>query len=228
MIVSNALTSAERAEFQRCKADIKAGFAQAIVALQTIRDKRLYRAEYASFEDFCQTEFGHTRQHINRLIVAGEVNGDLEPIGSNVIEAHARELAKLPTPESRRAALAIAYTTAPDGKVTASWLKSTVEVLQEAQSTGGLVDVGEGEMAALNAAISQNAHERMLRQKQHIRDSEERKAGISNDPRYQGKATVVSVDTHRGFVTLMAADLAKVLGQGKHINYLIYVKDGQS
>ena len=39
-------------------------------ALLMIRDNRLYRVTYATFEEYCQERWQMTRQHVNRLIGA--------------------------------------------------------------------------------------------------------------------------------------------------------------
>jgi hypothetical protein len=73
-------------------------------ALRTIRDERLYDAAFGTFEAYCRARFGMPRQHINRIIAATEVVGNLEPMGSNVSvsERVARPLATLEPDDQRK------------------------------------------------------------------------------------------------------------------------------
>lgn len=158
-----------RGEYQRYKSQMKSGFELAIKAIEAIRDQRLYRVEYDTFEDFCQAECAHTRQHINRLIKAVNLMQELEPLGFSIDnERQARALSDL-TGEQRRDVLAIAKVTAPEGKVTAAWLESTANVVKAVGTTGGYVDVGDGEMTPLKAAITHETYERAKRQEEHIK-----------------------------------------------------------
>jgi hypothetical protein len=75
-------------------------------ALLEIRDSRLYRRGYATFEDYCKERWGMVRQSANRLISAAEVvqNLQLEPIGSiPETESQIRPLTRL-EPALQRAA----------------------------------------------------------------------------------------------------------------------------
>jgi hypothetical protein len=73
-------------------------------ALMTIREQRLYREQgYETFEEYSQTRWGWTARHANRLMDAAEVVRQIGPIGPiPATESQARELAKLPDPETRR------------------------------------------------------------------------------------------------------------------------------
>ena len=163
---------ADKGEYLRLKFQMKNGFDQAIKAIESIRDQRLYLIDYPNFEAFCQAELGHTRQHINRLIKAENVIEVLEPIGS-LPEAQTRELVGL-NPEQQRDVLAIATATAPEGKVTASWIKSTVIVMKAVGSTNGYGDIGDGKstpISPLAGMIAQEDSERLSRKFQHIGDN---------------------------------------------------------
>jgi len=65
-------------------------------ALTVIRDERLYRAQFATFEECCQTLWGMSRQYINSGIKAAEIAKDLETIVSISNEGTAREFTKVP------------------------------------------------------------------------------------------------------------------------------------
>lgn len=93
-------------------------------ALARVRDRRSYRIQYRTFEEYCQTRWGFSRSRAHRLIEAAEVV-ELLPIGNKPAnEAQARELAKAP-PEHR----AEAWTAAVErtnGKPTAKAVEEAV------------------------------------------------------------------------------------------------------
>lgn len=65
-------------------------------ALLEIQDHRLYRAEYGTFEAYCEARWDFTRQHAYRLIAAAKVQNVLTPAGVTLRgEAVARELVPL-------------------------------------------------------------------------------------------------------------------------------------
>ena len=68
-------------------------------AMLTIRDQRLYRAEFSTFEDYCRERWYITPQHANRIVrheqVVANISG-VEPIGSKMKEGATREIADLP------------------------------------------------------------------------------------------------------------------------------------
>jgi hypothetical protein len=107
------------------EANIK-GYYEAGVALLAIRDERLYRKDYDSFDDYCRDRWGMARAHAYRLIEAAQIVGDVSPIGDiPANEAQARELGKVPT-EKRAEAWQRAVDTAPDGGITAQHVRNTV------------------------------------------------------------------------------------------------------
>lgn len=99
-------------------------------ALAEIRDRRLYRAEHKTFEDYCRDRWGFVQQHATRLIRAAEViqNIESEPRGSLLptTEKHARPLTRL-EPAEQIAAWREAVETAPNGKVTAAHVEQVVK-----------------------------------------------------------------------------------------------------
>lgn len=78
-------------------------------ALSEIRENRLYRDEYSSFDEYCQERWGHNRSWADRLIKSvnlisaldQKVEDDLDPIGSRfpLNESQARALRGLNTDE---------------------------------------------------------------------------------------------------------------------------------
>jgi len=72
-------------------------------ALIVIRDERLYRERYPTFQAYCQERWGWGRNYVNKQIKAAEVAralGTDVPIPAN--EAQARELARIPDPTARQ------------------------------------------------------------------------------------------------------------------------------
>jgi hypothetical protein len=73
-------------------------------ALARIRDGRLYRAEFKTFEEYCQTRWNLDKRYANRLVVAANVVEDLGPIGPKPkTESQVRQLVKLPKEERPKA-----------------------------------------------------------------------------------------------------------------------------
>lgn len=111
-------------------------FVQVGQALAEIRESRLYREKYATFEEYCQAKFQMNRTYAHRMIEAATVVGNLLPIGNTAEapipaptnESQARPLASL-EPEQQREAWKEATTTAPKGKVTAEHVTETVKRL---------------------------------------------------------------------------------------------------
>jgi ParB family chromosome partitioning protein len=74
----------ESHELERCEVVIKQGlntFIEVGEALFIIRDKRLYRREFKTFEDYCQEKWSMPRRHVNRMIAASETIINLGPMG---------------------------------------------------------------------------------------------------------------------------------------------------
>lgn len=131
-----ALSAAEVAELVSCETVIEHGLKvfQAVgLALLTIREKRLYRASFGTFEDYCQAKWGFTDEHARRLMRGAEVVGNLSgtptnvgvlpagtpPIGG-VLPANLEQVRPLLglTADQQREAWQDAVESAPGGKVT--------------------------------------------------------------------------------------------------------------
>ena len=100
--MNNLLNIEERNELERCEVVIKQGlktFVEVGQALMLIRDKRLYRAEFGTFEAYCQDKWQLTRQYVNNMVAASKVVSNLEMETSGFqtpqTEKHARPLTKL-------------------------------------------------------------------------------------------------------------------------------------
>ena len=80
----------ESHELERCEVVIKQGlntFIEVGEALFLIRDKRIYRREFKTFEDYCQQKWSMPRQHVNRMISGYKIVNHLEPMGSILPES---------------------------------------------------------------------------------------------------------------------------------------------
>jgi hypothetical protein len=77
------LTTRERREFERAERTIARGlksFLEVGMALKEIRDKRLYRQQYNTFEEYCIRRWDFSRPRAYELCAASEVVADLSAI----------------------------------------------------------------------------------------------------------------------------------------------------
>ena len=132
-----ALTVPEVDRKAQLEATIERGmqtFVEVGLALMEIRDGRLYRAEFGTFEEYCQERWGWTRQRANQLIASADVVSNLEMTTIVVkpsTESQARPLAALP-PAQQREAWERVLETAPNGKITAAIVtQAAKEIRQE-------------------------------------------------------------------------------------------------
>jgi len=134
MMSDNQLSVVERTELEEQEKIIEAGlktFVEVGNALMKIRDERLYRDGFQTFESYCQDRWNLSKTHVNRTIAAAEVVGNLTPMGvSPENERQARPLTQLPLSQ-QSIAWQEAVETAPDGKVTAGHVESTVKSFLE-------------------------------------------------------------------------------------------------
>lgn len=98
-------------------------------ALATIRDARLYRADYATFEAYCQDRWGLKQSRAYQFIDAAGVINNLR--SSTIVElpqneAQARPLTHLP-PDDQSRVWQLAVETRGDGPMTAAHVAQTVE-----------------------------------------------------------------------------------------------------
>jgi hypothetical protein len=130
-VITTELTSGEQQLFEQHEEIIERGlqtFYAVGYALADIRDQRLYRAEYKTFEDYCQQRWNMSKSNANRLVQAASIVDNLAPIGVKPQnEAQVRPLAKLETAEDQQDAWKEAVERS-NGKPTA---KVVGEVVQE-------------------------------------------------------------------------------------------------
>lgn len=141
-----ALTRPEALALARHEIVVKAGlstFRDVGTALAAIRDERLYRAEHATFEDYCQQRWNLARAHAYRMIdaaVAVAGVAAVSPMGDKITsERQARELTGLPADVAAQ----VVEVAAADGPVTAAALRVAREQVAPRPAR---VDVSTGEI----------------------------------------------------------------------------------
>ena len=103
-------------------------------ALLEIRDTRLYRLNYGTFEEYCQERWGMSRSYAHRTIEAAQTVGNLLPIG-NILpatESQVRPLTQL-APEDQAIVWQRATETATNGRVTAAHVQSVKDEYEKAK-----------------------------------------------------------------------------------------------
>jgi len=125
------MNALEMSELARYEAVIQRGlgmFVETGQALLAIRDGKLYREFFGTFEEYCQAKWGMSRPQAYRLIGAAEVVTNLSPIGDILpaAESQIRPLTAL-EPDQQREAWAKVIEVAPDGKVTAALVQDVVD-----------------------------------------------------------------------------------------------------
>ena len=138
--INNAdiITLDERSRLFQLEETIRQGlntFVDVGNALLEIRDKRLYRQEYSTFEDYCNKQWNMKQSRAYQFMDSAKVVGILQSstIGELLPtnEAQARPLASL-EPAEQIEAWKRAITSTPEGKITAAVvLKAAKEVEQE-------------------------------------------------------------------------------------------------
>lgn len=126
------LTAHEAEALAECEAMIDRGLAMFMEVggcLLRIRDQRLYRAEFGTFEDYCRERWGMSGRHANRTIEAAETVTALGPMGpapSN--ERVARELAPVARedPDEARRLWAESVEQSENGQPTAAEVREVV------------------------------------------------------------------------------------------------------
>ena len=109
--MTSQLSTTESAELQQCERTIALGlrtFNDVGHALMTVRDGRLYRAQYQTFEAYCVQRWNFTGSRARQLVAAAEVVDVAGSVTTVTVsnEGQARELVTLKEqPEELRAVL---------------------------------------------------------------------------------------------------------------------------
>ena len=134
-IMETSLSDIEAQELAQRETIIERGlksFVEVGTALLDIRDKRLYRNGYGTFEDYCKERWGFTDERARLLMRSSEVLKQLTPTIVGVLpinEAQARPLTSL-TPDEQISAWQRVIDTAPDGKITAAHVQDVVDEIK--------------------------------------------------------------------------------------------------
>lgn len=126
--VAHKLSAAEQTRFFELKDIIRENLIACFdvgAALLEIRNSKLYRQDFDTFEEFCQVQYKIGKSSAYRLIEASEVRAKLEPEQAELVtnESQARALANVP-PEKREEVLAKA---AANGPVTAASIEQAAK-----------------------------------------------------------------------------------------------------
>jgi hypothetical protein len=151
----NDLTLVERTELETHEAVIARGFDTFVEvgeALVAIREGRLYREQYGTFEQYCRDRWGFSGERARQLMRSAEVIDNLSqsPTQVGVLptnEREARPLIRL-EPEEQREAWQRAVDTAPNGKITVGHVQRVVNEMTQPDpepedESGGVEPVGE-------------------------------------------------------------------------------------
>ena len=137
--ISERLTAVEVQSLEHYERIIAQGiktFVEVGHALVIIRDERLYRGSYGTFEDYLRQRWDLSRPYAYQLIDAAGVVENVSAVADivPVNEAQARPLTGL-APEQQREVWQQAVETAPPSGITAKHVKETVKMVKTA-STG--------------------------------------------------------------------------------------------
>lgn len=126
-VPSTLLDSSESATLTQLETRIKAGLGSFIdvgEALSAIRDAKLYRADYGTFEDYCRERWKMSRPRAYQFIEAADVVSTVGDKSVITNESQARELAKVPP--AARAAVIKRVRANTGGKLTAAAIREVV------------------------------------------------------------------------------------------------------
>ncbi|CAA6679307.1 Unannotated [Lentimonas sp. CC4] len=140
LATSESLSDEERREFRRLDqmvAKAAKAFVDAGIALARIKEGKLYRQRFKTFEEYCADVHNISRSYAYHLAKAGTIVREMstivdisrESLDLLKCEAHVRELARLPDVESRGEVLEIV---AEGNEVTAARIREAVEAKLEA------------------------------------------------------------------------------------------------
>ena len=137
--MTQVLSIDERNELERCEVVIKQGletFIEVGQALLTIREKRLYRLEFGTFEDYCREKWGMSRQKAHQMIGASNVINGLSTMVDILpqSERQARPLTSLEPEAQREAWKEVVHQAEQTGQpITAAKVQDVVSTFKQAK-----------------------------------------------------------------------------------------------
>lgn len=136
--LETALTQTEQQRLQELETVVERGlkaFVEVGNALMEIRESRLYRAQYSTFDEYCQERWGFTAERARLYMRGSEVMAHLSetPTMVGVLPANERQIRPLTKldPDEQIEVWEMAVETAPNGKVTGAHVQKTVEEYTE-------------------------------------------------------------------------------------------------
>lgn len=143
--MTDILTASECTALAEHEAVIERGiqtFYEVGMALASIRNQKLYRAEHSTFEEYAEKRWQMSRPRAYELMAAAEVVSGMPDTVQPVANARqASELARVPEPE--RADVWRETVERTEGKPTAAAVRETYEQRQDPPSDAGLL-AGDG------------------------------------------------------------------------------------
>ncbi len=132
-MLAHQLTAVEVSELLDLEITIKRNikaFYEVGNALLHIRDKKLYREGYDTFEEYCREKWGMEKSRTYQLMDSAKVVGNLKETSTTVelptTERQARPLASL-APAEQREVWQEAVESAPEGRVTAQHVEEAAD-----------------------------------------------------------------------------------------------------
>jgi hypothetical protein len=161
--VDEPLSHAEVQTLQHYEEIITKGvktFVEVGQALLAIRDQRLYRQEYSSFEDYLRQRWELSRSYAHELIEASVVVQNVSAI-ANIVPVNGAQARPLTTlqPEQQREVWREAVETAPPSGITAAHVKKTVNLAKKAKPTGTKAPEAKQTAPPLPKTAEQSAQE---------------------------------------------------------------------
>lgn len=135
--VLEPLSSTEQRDFERIESVIAAklaAFFEVGFALMQIKQRRLYRAEFQTFEEYCRKRWEFNRAHAYRLIAAAEVYETLSPMGDIPLpqnERQVRALEGLPSKTIKKAWRTAYEKAGKHGRITGALVQKAVSEVME-------------------------------------------------------------------------------------------------
>lgn len=220
-------SDADTADLNRLEDAIQDGALQMWRALRDLRDRRLYRRDFPSFEAYLRERWDISRSRGYQITAAADLVDAVAGSGVTIPnERVARSL--LAVNPDRRLPVLLSAHSASGGRLTSGYIKSADKVVQDIQTTGH-VDVGDGEMRAVDAAINLEEYERLHRQQAYNTAAADKANGVTPD---DVKIVLKGAKVHyvgQGLVALtVALDVSAALKAGMVVGGVIIIKAVQA
>lgn len=134
-MTTEPISLTESKQLVSLESKIEAGqktFLEVGLALAEIRDNKLYRSDYSTFEDYCKEKWGWEKRYWQYVIAASETVRNLPEPSRTIVhsESQARELSKA-APEQREEVL---RSVAAKGPVTAKAIREEIQEVVEVEN----------------------------------------------------------------------------------------------